>query len=165
MTDFPCDFRSEHAATVQKCQVCGPDKDRDIEVYQCHELDRPCSIHAHGLRQGNARTGPKLPVCLRCDLRTVNGVRADRLTAVEIQRARRQQDQQTREPCELQKTLAANVARIRQAAGLSLTAAATAAGCNVGLIERIEAGTHWPGPERLERIARGLGVAPAELLR
>jgi len=161
--DFPCDFRGPSLPT-QKCQICGPDKDRDIEVFQCHELDRPCSIHAHGLRQGNARTGPKLPVCIRCDRRTVDGVRVGPLSAIEIQTVRRQQDSQARTPCELQRTLAANVARIRQAAGLTLSATATAAACNVGLLERIESAAHWPAPERLERLAAALHVTPAELL-
>jgi len=167
MPDFPCDYRGELLPT-QKCIVCGPYKDRDIEVYQCSELERPCSIDAHGLRiktaTGNARTGPKMPVCIKCDFRTVNGVRVGALGVIEIQAVRRETERQTRTPCELQKTLAANVARARESAGLSLTATATLVGCNAGLIERIEAATHWPGPERLEQIARAMGVTPAALL-
>lgn len=163
MNEFKCDFRGEPLPT-QKCQVCGPDKDRDIEVYQCHELDRPCSIHAHGLRQGNARTGPKLPVCIRCDLRTVDGNRIGPLSAIEIQSVRREQVQQSRVPCELQRTLAANVLRIREAAGLSLMAMATLAGCSSGLLERIESGQYWPSPERLSAIAQALQVTPAALI-
>ena len=164
MSPFPCDFRGD-ALPPQRCQVCGPDKDRDIEVFHCQELDRPCSIHAHGLRitsaTGNTRTGPKMPVCIRCDLRTVDGVRVEPLSAVAIQVVRRQAVQQHRTACDLQLRLAENIVRIREGAKLSLTAVASAAGCNVRLLERIESAEHWPSPVRLSAIAQAPQVPPS----
>lgn len=156
---FPCDFRGDITGT-QRCGTCGPDKNREIDVYQCHELGTPCSIHAHNLRIGNSRTGPKMPVCIRCDVRTVDGVRQVALGAVEIQRVQRAVEA-TRPVCALQQRFSANVARIRSAAGLSIAAAATAAGCNVLLWNKIESAEHWPSPERLDGIAAAMGVPAA----
>lgn len=164
MTDFPCDFRSEHADKAQKCEACGPDKNKDIEVFECGEFNRPCSVHAHNLREGGTRTGRKMLVCIKCDARTVDGVRVGPLGAVEIQRVRRQQEQPTKPPCDLLVAFAANVTRLRGTAGLAVDAAATAAGCNAALWTKIEMGGHWPSPERLTAIAESLGVHPASLL-
>lgn len=160
--DFPCDYRGAQLAS-QTCQTCGQDKGREIEVYHCNELGRPCSVHAHNLRVGNSRTGPKMTVCIRCDIRTVDGVRAAPLGAIAIQRVQRA-EQQPRPPHALQVLLGTRVRQERERLGLSLTDAATAAGCNVGTWQSVEDGKHWPSAERLAGIAAALQVSPAELL-
>lgn len=60
--------------------------------------------------------------------------------------------------------VAANVRRLREAASLSQDALAQRAGMDAAEIRRIEAAQRDPGVRVLTRLARGLGVAPTELL-
>lgn len=161
MTDFPCDFRGEILRTEQ-CQLCSR-REEIVDVYACSLLGE-CTVKAANLRAGGKRTGAKVAVCLRCDSRTVEGEKAEPLGAVEIQQVRRTTEQTQHTPCALQLTLGARVRQERENHGLTVADAATAAGCNAALWERIESGEHWPGAERLERIAGALNVPPSALL-
>lgn len=61
--------------------------------------------------------------------------------------------------------VAANVRLLREAAGLSQVDLARRAGVDLRTITRVEAVHREPGVATLARIARGLGVSPADLWR
>ena len=58
---------------------------------------------------------------------------------------------------------AANVRRLRAEKGLTQDALAQAASMDPAEVRRIESGRRDPGVRVLSRVARGLGVRPAEL--
>ncbi|MGW1035382.1 helix-turn-helix domain-containing protein [Streptomyces antibioticus] len=60
--------------------------------------------------------------------------------------------------------LAASVARVRRAAGLTLSAVAARAGVSPAYVSQVESGTANPTVRTLSQIADALGVTPAELL-
>lgn len=61
--------------------------------------------------------------------------------------------------------VAANVRRLREERGMSQVELARRAAVDLRTITRVEAVAREPGVITLARIARGLGVAPAELWR
>ncbi|MFD5817753.1 helix-turn-helix domain-containing protein [Streptomyces sp. NPDC127038] len=60
--------------------------------------------------------------------------------------------------------LAASVARVRRAAGLTLSAVATRAGVSPAYVSQMESGAANPTVRTLAQIADALGATPAELL-
>jgi len=61
--------------------------------------------------------------------------------------------------------VAANIRRLREERDMSQVELARRAGVDLRTITRVEAVAREPGVATLARIARGLGVAPAELWR
>ena len=59
---------------------------------------------------------------------------------------------------------AVHLRELREAAGLSRDELASRAGTNRGHIRKLEAGTHAPRPEMVERLATALGVEPDDLV-
>ena len=60
-------------------------------------------------------------------------------------------------------TFAANVVRLREDRGLTQEKLGWAAGLHQTEVARIEKGTRNPGFDTIIKVARGLGVPPAEL--
>jgi transcriptional regulator with XRE-family HTH domain len=61
--------------------------------------------------------------------------------------------------------VAANIRRLREERGISQVELGRRAGVDLRTVTRVEAVAREPGVITLARIARGLGVAPAELWR
>jgi transcriptional regulator with XRE-family HTH domain len=61
--------------------------------------------------------------------------------------------------------VAANIRRLREERGMSQVELARRSGVDLRTVTRIEAVEREPGVSTLARIARGLGVAPAEFWR
>lgn len=66
---------------------------------------------------------------------------------------------------EVLQTVSANVRRLREAAGLSMSALARLIDDYPGTIERVEAGKNMPGVGLLMRIAEGLGVTLNDMVQ
>jgi transcriptional regulator with XRE-family HTH domain len=62
-------------------------------------------------------------------------------------------------------TLVATLKRLRRRRGLTQQALAVKAGVSLGYITRLEIGRHDPRLSTLRKLAKALGVAPAELLK
>ena len=69
------------------------------------------------------------------------------------------------DPSDLRQVFAANLRRLRHAKGLSQEALAHEAGVNRSYMSKLEKGATYVGLEIVGKLARVLGVEPAELLR
>ena len=66
---------------------------------------------------------------------------------------------------DIQKTVGRNVRQARKAVGLSQEALADAAGIDRTYVSGVERGVRNPTVTILDRLAKALGVTPADLLR
>jgi transcriptional regulator with XRE-family HTH domain len=60
--------------------------------------------------------------------------------------------------------LAANVRRLREAAGYSIDGLAERAGVSAITVRSVEKQKRWPSPNTLEALAKVLAVSPADLI-
>lgn len=161
MTVATCDHRGPLLRT-DTCQRCGR-RDEPAPVYTCALLGE-CTVQSYGLRMDGQRTGKRLPICIRCEKRTVDGQPAERERPQRLPR-----DRAIRPPLEgrpapaLQQTFATNLRRLRESRDLSIADASQAAGCSVLAWTKAESAEHWPQPSRIEAMAMALAVPAAEL--